>query len=49
VNSALTAGFSSAFQIAGLIAIAGFVTALVAVRNRDRQAAASAAEVEMAA
>jgi EmrB/QacA subfamily drug resistance transporter/deazaflavin-dependent oxidoreductase (nitroreductase family) len=49
VNSALTAGFSSAFQIAGLIAIAGFVTALVAVRNRDRQAAASAVEVEMAA
>ena len=34
VNKALTAGFSSAFEIAGVIAIAGFVAALVAVRHR---------------
>jgi len=49
VNSALTAGFSSAFEIAGVIAIAGFVIALVAVRHRDPQAAASTVEVEVAA
>jgi predicted MFS family arabinose efflux permease len=35
VNSALTAGFTSAFQLAGLFAIAGFVAALVAVRHRQ--------------
>jgi hypothetical protein len=35
VNRALTAGFSSAFEIAGVIAIAGFLTALVAVRQRQ--------------
>src|SRR6202163_372248 len=34
VNSALTAGFSSAFEVAGLFAIFGFVAALVAVRHR---------------
>jgi len=33
VNSALTAGFASAFAVAGLFAIAGFVAALVAVRH----------------
>src|ERR1700686_5287243 len=33
VNSALTAGFSSAFEVAGLFAIFGFVAALVAVRH----------------
>ena len=50
VNRALTAGFSSAFEIAGLIALAGFVTALVAVRNRPSPAAATrTVEVEMAA
>jgi hypothetical protein len=49
VNRALTAGFSSAFEIAGGIAIAGFVVALVAVRHRQSVATASAAEVEAAA
>ena len=50
VNRALTAGFSSAFEIAGLIALAGFVTALVAVRNRPSPAAATrTVEVEVAA
>ena len=50
VNRALTAGFSSAFEIAGLIALAGFVTALVAVRHRQSPAIASPSiEVEMAA
>jgi EmrB/QacA subfamily drug resistance transporter/deazaflavin-dependent oxidoreductase (nitroreductase family) len=33
VNQALTAGFSSAFEIAGLIAIAGFITAFASVRH----------------
>ena len=50
VNIALTAGFSSAFEIAGVIAIAGFVTALVAVRHRPSPVAtATTAEVEIAA
>jgi EmrB/QacA subfamily drug resistance transporter/deazaflavin-dependent oxidoreductase (nitroreductase family) len=49
VNSALTAGFSSAFQIAGVIAIAGFVIALVAVRHRQSAGTASTAEIEVAA
>jgi EmrB/QacA subfamily drug resistance transporter len=50
VNRALTAGFSSAFEVAGVIAIAGFLTALVAVRHRPSQAAAAPiAEVEVAA
>lgn len=49
-NRALTAGFSSAFQIAGLIALAGFVTALVAVRHRQSHPiAAPSFEVEVAA
>ncbi len=34
LNSALTAGFSSAFEVAGVFAILGFVAALVAVRHR---------------
>jgi MFS family permease len=34
INSALTAGFSSAFEVAGLFAILGFVAVLVAVRHR---------------
>jgi EmrB/QacA subfamily drug resistance transporter/deazaflavin-dependent oxidoreductase (nitroreductase family) len=41
VNRALTAGFSSAFEVAGLIALAGFITALVAVRHRQAAAAAA--------
>jgi EmrB/QacA subfamily drug resistance transporter/deazaflavin-dependent oxidoreductase (nitroreductase family) len=41
VNRALTAGFSSAFAVAGLIALAGFVTALVAIRHRQSPAAAA--------
>ena len=50
VNRALTAGFSSAFEIAGLIALAGFVTVLVAVRHRQSAAtAAPSIEVEVAA
>jgi hypothetical protein len=50
VNRALTAGFSSAFEIAGVIALAGFLTALVAVRHRrSQEIAAQIAEVEMAA
>jgi MFS family permease len=49
VNSALTAGFSSAFEIAGVIAIAGFVIALVAVRHRESPAAASTVDVDVAA
>jgi MFS family permease len=48
INSALTAGFSSAFEIAGVIAILGFVAALVAVRHRQAPVAARV-EVEMAA
>ncbi len=39
VNSALTAGFSTAFEVAGLIAIFGFVAVLVAVRHRQASAA----------
>jgi len=50
VNRALTAGFSSAFAIAGLIALAGFVIALVAVRHRQAPAAAAPSiEAEIAA
>jgi hypothetical protein len=41
LNSVLTAGFSSAFEIAGLIALLGFVTALVAVRHRQSPLAAA--------
>src|SRR5438445_795428 len=33
VNHALTAGFSTGFQLGGLIAVAGFVAAIVAVRR----------------
>jgi EmrB/QacA subfamily drug resistance transporter/deazaflavin-dependent oxidoreductase (nitroreductase family) len=49
VNNALTAGFSSAFEIAGVIAVAGFVIALVAVRHRESPAAASSVDVDVAA
>jgi EmrB/QacA subfamily drug resistance transporter/deazaflavin-dependent oxidoreductase (nitroreductase family) len=38
-DRALTAGFSSAFEIAGAIAVAGFLVALVAVRHRQSPAA----------
>ena len=48
VNRALTSGFSSAFEVAGLFAIGGFVAALVAVRHRQVSAAISH-EVEIAA
>ncbi|MFI5039504.1 MAG: DHA2 family efflux MFS transporter permease subunit [Solirubrobacterales bacterium] len=37
---AATAGFRSAFEVAGLFAIAGFLVALVAVRHRQAPAAA---------
>ena len=50
LNHALTAGFSSAFEVAGLIALAGFVIALVAVRHRRLPAAdAPRIEAEIAA
>jgi len=50
VNGALTAGFSSALEIAGIIAIAGFLIALVAVRRSESPATAtSISEVEVAA
>jgi MFS family permease len=49
VNSALTAGFSSAFEVAGLFAILGFVAVLVAVRHRRAPAAAMSRQVEIAA
>jgi EmrB/QacA subfamily drug resistance transporter/deazaflavin-dependent oxidoreductase (nitroreductase family) len=39
LNHALTAGFSSAFAVAGVIALAGFVATLVAVRHRQAPAA----------
>jgi hypothetical protein len=34
VNGALTSGFSSALDVAGLFAVGGFVAALIAVRNQ---------------
>jgi EmrB/QacA subfamily drug resistance transporter len=37
VNHALTMGYSAAFQLAALIAAAGFVTALVAVRRPSKE------------
>ena len=50
VNRALTAGFSSAFEIAGVIAIAGFLTALIAVRHRQStETVTPIDEVEVAA
>jgi hypothetical protein len=48
VNRALTTGFGSAFEVAGLIAIAGFVAALVAVRHRQAPAADRADRLELA-
>jgi EmrB/QacA subfamily drug resistance transporter len=48
VSRALTSGFTSAFELAGLFAIAGFVAALVAVRHRPETAVAPV-EVEVAA
>jgi EmrB/QacA subfamily drug resistance transporter len=48
VNTALTAGFSSAFEVAGLFALVGFVASLVAVRHRAAVKQASF-EVEIAA
>jgi hypothetical protein len=50
VNSALTAGFSSAFVAAGLFAIGGFVATLIFVRHRQGSAVASPpVEAEVAA
>jgi len=50
INSALTAGFSSAFEVAGLFAIFGFVAALTFVRHRRAPAATIVSqEVEIAA
>ena len=47
IDTALTAGFGSAFEFGGLVAVAGFFIALVAVRGRAR--AAVAEEVAAAA
>jgi EmrB/QacA subfamily drug resistance transporter len=50
LNTALTAGFGTAFEVAGAIAIAGFVISLVAVRHHQSPAvAASNDEAEVAA
>jgi EmrB/QacA subfamily drug resistance transporter len=48
VNRALTAGFSSAFEVAGLFALVGFVASLAAVRHRPAVKPARD-EVEVAA
>jgi hypothetical protein len=48
VNRAMTAGFTSAFEVAGLFAMAGFVAALVAALRRPEPIAAGA-EVDVAA
>lgn len=48
VNRALAAGFTSGFEVAGLIAIAGFVAALVVARDRH-ELAATLVEVDAAA
>jgi EmrB/QacA subfamily drug resistance transporter len=48
VNRALAAGFTSGFEVAGLIAIAGFVAALAAARQRH-EPVATHVEVESAA
>ena len=37
VNRAMTAGYSAAFELAGLIAVAGFVTALATVRGPSKE------------
>ena len=42
IGGAMTSGFSAAFQLAGLIALAGFAAALVAVRSRPKPAMAEA-------
>ncbi|MFI5282865.1 MAG: MFS transporter [Candidatus Dormibacterales bacterium] len=47
-NLALTSGFGAAFSVGGFIALAGFVTALVAVRGGSR-AARPQLDAEMAA
>jgi EmrB/QacA subfamily drug resistance transporter len=47
MNRTLTSGFSSAFEVAGLFAVAGFVAALFALGNRQAPADAGR-EVEMA-
>jgi EmrB/QacA subfamily drug resistance transporter/deazaflavin-dependent oxidoreductase (nitroreductase family) len=44
LNRALTSGFGAAFEIAGLIAIAGFVAAIVAVRRRPEPVAEAMAQ-----
>jgi EmrB/QacA subfamily drug resistance transporter/deazaflavin-dependent oxidoreductase (nitroreductase family) len=49
VNRALVSGFSSAFEIAGLIALIGFVAVLAAVRPRQSVVAPQSAELEVAA
>jgi hypothetical protein len=48
VNRALAAGFTSGFEVAGLIAVAGFMAALAATRFRD-EPASTRVEVESAA
>jgi EmrB/QacA subfamily drug resistance transporter/deazaflavin-dependent oxidoreductase (nitroreductase family) len=48
VNHALTAGFSAGFQLGGLIALAGFVAAIVAVRRRKPAIVLEEAEAKAA-
>ena len=48
VDVALTHGFSASFQLAGLIALAGFCAAIVAVRRRRVEAIVEVAEAEAA-
>jgi len=42
INQAVTAGFTTAFEISTFIALAGFVVALLVIRGRTRQKAAQA-------
>jgi len=43
LNRAITAGYSAAFVVAGLVAIAGLVTAVAAVRSQPKHTAADVA------
>ena len=48
INRAATSGFSAAFELAGVIALAGFVSAFAAVRPRPRPIAVVEARAEAA-
>ncbi len=49
VNRALVSGFSASFEIAGLIALLGFVSVLIVVRHRPAAVATRPVEVDVAA